>query len=156
MKKDSWHSHLYKTLYNKANFQLPSNLCDYFWAVMFALITLPFWCVTSRDNNLNWLGKIVFGFFTEAMASMILFICSYELIEKLQITSYILAFFMPVIVCLSLCGILIGVGLIAVGIDKACELRKGSAKRKPKSDGLFKTKWKSFKGKYCPKIDWED
>ena len=69
LNKKSWHCKLYKWAYSRADNRLPKNLCNYFWSVMFAVITLPITVVSVFIDNIS-------DYFERLGVSVLLYICS--------------------------------------------------------------------------------
>jgi hypothetical protein len=46
LNKKSWHCKLYKWAFCMTDKHLPKNLCDYFWSVILAVLTLPLTIIT--------------------------------------------------------------------------------------------------------------
>jgi len=69
LNKKSWHCKLYKWAFCTTDKYLPANLCNYFWSVMLAAVTLPLTLVSVFISSIDM-------FSTRVFLSVLLYICS--------------------------------------------------------------------------------
>jgi len=154
LNKNSWHNHLYSELYN-TNI-LPDNFCPYFWKVMFALITLPLWCIIIKfDSEFNDDTPCWFKIYASANLYVLVFICTSPLpillLDELHIgVQYSWIYYLSPLI-----GILILFMLICLCILPFLPLYFIYKIRYDEEDNIFKIKIKSYLGKYYPKINWK-
>lgn len=149
IRKNTWHSKLYKIIYNK----LSDNLCEYFWKLVLAILLLPFtWvalCIPKfrKDEDMGMgsyllVGTVVYGFFSASWGFGSDFFPNQTLI--LQILFGVVFFTLIAL----LLGLIFGVCVLICYIyDKTQET--------PKRTNIVTERLKAFKGKYCPKITWK-
>ena len=130
--KKSWHAWLYRSFYCKD--ELPTNLCPYFWKVVLSFLLIPltfpihiFHFFTKKRNQNHW-----------CINAGILF--------ALEIWK------IGVVVILILLIILI---LVFAFVSLCFFVNEKTHVSDKISDGIIADKFKSFIGRYCPKINWE-
>ena len=154
--KKSWHSNVYAALYGN---NLPDNLCAYFWKTLFAIVTLPAWCIASKSANCSPPAeKVLMGGALNTIMFVLVFSFASVSVEKLTTTAPIwLYFLMPY---LTIIGIILTVSLLflliycCMIVYEKFESRRNS--KDTKTDGFFTSKIRATKNKYCPKIIWKD
>lgn len=151
LNKNKWHAKLYRAFWKTKD--MPNNLCNYFWELVFALVfTIPAWQVyiplfkkepkkdvfklTTLFTILNGFMFIIGGVFTGKKAEVV-FYYPIGLIAICLIGSVIIGFILA---------------LEKVG-DYFGNLKHRQVQSKP---SLLKTRWRDFKEKNCTLLDWED
>lgn len=165
LNKKSWHCKLYKWAYSRADRHLPKNLCNYFWSVMFAVITLPITVVSVFIDNIS-------DYFERLGVSLILYLCligcwfigftilrigfdptftaKHSLFENYSHNWFVYAA-LPAGVAI------VGLGIYAVRL--LCDLSDNLSFREKvkveKQPNIMVEYLKAKKEKACPFIDWE-
>lgn len=163
LKLNSWHFWLYKHSYSGT----PQTLCPYFWKLLFAIVLLPITFMgylipaVRHDRNLFLHGLVTF------LIGFLIFL-GFILGEKhyegniLLATLYGLGTMLLTICIVCVAGALIA-GLIfsireaVIYIQDKREdayYERLAEGKEPKKYILVEW-WKGFKGKYCPRINWE-
>lgn len=176
--KKSWHLKLWRLNYidaadykygtvNKTN--VPENLCDYFWQLVWVVITFPilmFTYLIPPKYHISDMKLIA----SRAVIAILYNLCAALLIvvgtsilydsEPETLLHYIYGFFVGLLVV----G---GIGLFATGlviggtkiakyfVDKRKEKRKYKSDNQTQTNLLF-SYLNARKNKYCPKIEWHD
>lgn len=146
--KNTWHYRFWKANYGYSgwsNQEPTNNFCDYFWQLSGAIIMLP----------LTWIGILINKInnernrFEELVA---ITLGSYSLfsIIGLLIAVAIIETFMFFIIL----GTIIGVICLIVAIVWGGSMLSSSNNIK-ETKQIISEGWKSFKGKYCPTINWD-
>jgi hypothetical protein len=138
---NSWHDKFYASTFNSKT----SNFCDHFWGLVLALITLPFtWSIYLL--NLLFKGKNGYGAKLGAglMINFLLLGLGISIHETYWIDWFV--------------GFGIGISIvigILLAIFSIITYNESSFKNKVKETASLPVEaFKSFKGKYCPKITW--
>jgi hypothetical protein len=146
LKSNSWHSKLYKWTYNA--YILPSSLCNYFWGLVFAIVSIPL-TIWSLPHTLmkirpgDYFVRLLQSLFTIFLLLLIIVGVSVFIknpIAGLKLTGQFLA----AIACM------IAIAFIPDGIKKT----KWSI-TKTDSYKIVAGQALSVKKKVCPKINWE-
>ena len=165
LNKKSWHCKLYKWAFCTTDKYLPANLCNYFWSVMLATVTLPLTAVSVFVNNIDMFGTRVF-------LSVLLYICSFVVwfigFILLRLTcdptfsskhtvfedyshNWIAYAALPVGVALTWL-VMYAVKLVCDWSDNLSYREKAKVKKQP---NIVVEYLKAKKEKACPFIDWE-
>lgn len=165
LNKKSWHCKLYKWAYSRADRHLPKNLCNYFWSVVFAVITLPITVVSVfiddmskyferlRVSLLLYLG-ITWNWFVGFMILRKVFdptfTAKHTLFENYS-HNWIVYAALPAGVAI------VGLGVYAVGLlcDWSNNLYYRKKVKVEKQPNIMVEYLKAKKEKACPFIDWE-
>jgi len=152
--KNSWHRQTYNALYTS---EAPDNLCPYFWKVVWAIITMPAWCIMSKIHKRAdatekiWIGGfLTFLAFVISIASSTV-VC--DLFGGLIGDSSWVYYFSPIIIILLIAlfiAFFIGFVVLSVTIEE-----KWKDRETKESTSLLGAKFKSWKDKNCPKINWK-
>lgn len=154
--KNTWHAKFYYWSYKDR----PDSLCPYFWKLLLAIVFLP----------LTWLGYIIPYFrknlymtistYIMITASAYLFvfmgyILGYEYFRGLSLVVATAIGTLVFVLGTSLL-LLFGWFVLIYLPEKLSKQRINSwyEKKEPKTN-LIKERYKAFKGRYCPKIDWK-
>lgn len=146
LRKNSWHSNLYLWTYD-ANI-LPKSLCNYFWALLFAIVSIP---LTIWSLPQTWLGVKPDNYLIRLAQSLLtLFLLGI-------FTLFVIAFIEKPAEMFASLGIFIGVavGIILVifayfGIKETGVIIKDTDTYK-----IVTGQAGSVKKKICPEIDWK-
>jgi|GEM_PF-5247768 len=127
LSKKSWHSWLFRSTYGVP---LPQNLCTYFWGVVLAVILAVPFAITHIVHIFTKKRH-----FTHLWFSII----PYWVFNLSMNWRYVF--------------VLLGIVVLS-GLGFALSLLMPSLKSE--NDNLFIERFKAFKGKYCPKINWRE
>jgi len=153
---ESTHAKVYKYVYNKENYNLPINLCSYFWAMILAFILFIPKVITSLPiiftklfnkkinikNNIN----ILYGIGIYMIITLISGSFCYIFLKNDLTRS-----------CLTVNILFVIVSLIFTFTVYNDERKIKNLEKKyfTKQDGIIKSFIKAKYNKYCPKINWE-
>jgi Na+/H+-translocating membrane pyrophosphatase len=164
LKKNSWYYWLYTKTYDSFP---PTNLCPFFWKLVFAIISFPllfsFFLIAEIIRSVGNLfikdkeekiAKIIYFSYHFAVAFVIYFflfiICS--MVSVFFISGKSDIFLVGIVGWIIFTTIILS--LIGMKIKDYYFKRRWSKGKKEKPS-LVKEYYKAFIGKYCPKIDWE-
>ncbi len=154
---NSWHYWLYTKTYPHT---VPTNLCPYFWKVVFAVICFPFnflWNLPleianlinkgGNKNKANIIGEPHYYFSSLWLANFIVYFLLYVIISMICIwINYDPRFFL---------GASLGyLALVAIGIVALVGWLKDKNEGKEKSPNILVEFVKAKYSKYCPQITW--
>lgn len=132
-----------------------ANGCDWMWAFIFAVISLPFTWITMPLSFWSSRGKIVDTLFNRILMGVFLQFCL--VIFVIFAYKYPIGVLQVFGVGVALCVL---VGGIVYAIDKYQQAqynkKYNTANNKPKEPWLIVSAYRSFKEKHCPKINWVD
>lgn len=152
LNQKSWHANLYSQLYNDT---LPNNLCKYFWRVIFALITLPAWCIICKiDKNIDAFNKVFIGGWLTTIFYFLGWSLSNAFCMSIQTDVLWIYYLTPLFAILTpivAFGLLFGM----TGLFIMAQNHLGRKLFKNETKSLFAAKVYAAKNKICPKIDWE-
>lgn len=165
LNKKSWHCKLYKWAFCTTDKCLPANLCNYFWSVMLATVTLPLTAVSVFISSIDM-------FATRVFLSVLLYICSFvvwfigfillrltcdptftskhTVFENYSI-NWIAYAALPVGAALTWL-VMYAVSLLMEWSDNLSYRKKAKVKKQP---NIVVEYLKAKKEKACPFIDWE-
>lgn len=136
---NSWHARLYRSSWSRE--QLPSNLCPYFWAVVFAVLGFPMFIIAHIVNLFLkqkkwWVTSVSLASFT-------------IILETSRKHWYWLIGYLCFLV-------IVFTGFFIMVYRAKRKIDRGDYREWPRLNGLFGERWAAFKGRYCPKITWLD
>lgn len=148
MKKDGKIAKFYK--YSNGSNELPNNLCNYFWALVFMIVSLPltFWTYIPRINsgyNDDYKFRTGFSIITLIIVSLLLFAFAF--------TGTLIYRYPQVMI------LVLGIpSILGIFYWLAVRNHPGNPVKELVSDTstILVNKVKSVKEGYCPKIEWED
>lgn len=165
-KKDSWHARLYKSTYNIHHIsRMPDSICLYFWKLLFAIVIFPLYAPViiikeyftddkDIDSTLGFMMTLVFllfGTFGLSFLPNTLAIC------LLPIATMIGASILGIVML-----IVFGIFYFFENVRKLITtyFKKNPKPKKvryyrPKTPNPLFEGFKSFKNKYCKRINWE-
>lgn len=147
--KKSWHARLYKFSYD----ELPNNFCEYFWKLFLAVVLLPISWIGCLFNKGEKLAENVF--ITIAFYLGLIFL-PLAIAEKqygaLSFKSYLIGLGYIIGSIAMTSGVLYCIYSISQWQDNRTSRKVAVKEKKP---NLIKERYKAFKGKYCPKINWK-
>ena len=145
IRKDSFSNRFYSLFYDRnINHQTP-NFCDWAWMYIFAVLSLPFTWITlwkrfssAYDNGAKLITRIIIGFMAQFLIGFYILGLVYRTRGTLEFTGVIAVFTLAIF-------------LFAFGMAKLIIW----ASNQPEKKSIIGETWKSYKEKYCPKIEWK-
>lgn len=156
---NSWYVWIYRSSYDLTVYDLPNNLCPFFWKLVLAIIMLPL----SWIGHLFNIGRVQTKALVVGSAISVLIMISgmvaacqdnvKHITLKIALKYYAIGSFYLVLVAVAL-GIVI---LVLCGIGHICEYIKDKwqdRSYKESKPSIITTFIKAKYNKYCPKIEW--
>lgn len=164
LSKTSWHYWLFNLSYEK---EIPTNLCPYFWLLVWAVICAPFnfiWNlpitiidkavrIFDKDGWIDWDGEKYFGGLFKFSTAINLILCFLVGMVGIWITpsnGFMLVFG-------SVGYLILAILLIVFVVQTAKKLNKSKSKMYKLEEGKPNIITEFIKAKYnryCPKIEW--
>lgn len=142
IRKNRWHAKLYNIAYKR----LDQSLCTYFWKLVLALVLLPFtfiWYLIPCTRNNEGLSGYIFCSLVTTFFIIIGRTIGSDIFGDFSFVSGLVGFVLTVVGSALIVGILI---LIAYLLHLAGETKR---------ETLIGERFKGFKNKYCPRIEWK-
>lgn len=180
--KSDWHYRLYRRVYKTRKYphlnrQEPDNFCMYWRRVMFAILIFPFaeiLCLGSylinfiagekndeiyegyRRNENPLKGFLLYCvlYLSVSLVMTIYYYFSIGIVWTFSNNGYFTIAGNTIIIISTGALLLIFIQLIRKG-SKKIKFPKKEKVKKIKSPNIFIERWKAFKGKYCPRIEFE-
>lgn len=164
--KTSWHYRLYEAVYDS---EPNSNFCNYFWKLVYAIVTLPFTFLFLLYNRIGK-HKIKGGI---ALLGLVYIACialgamlpgklayvgevSSNYILKGAIVYYLVLMYLLIFGGLMIAGVY-ALAIIVLGGEQVFKAFKSKRNpTKPKKINLLRAWFRSVKEKNCPVITWKD
>ena len=147
--RSKWINKFYLRFYQE-DYENIKNGCDYFWTLLLALITLPIsgssFILKAVDRELRNSSKLSCLFFRLFVGFGFNFF----------IVIFILGLITKPLAVLGVIGGIVGVVVLLLGIFALAVWYGDREKKEWESVTIVKEAVKSFKEKYCPKIEWVD
>jgi len=151
-KNNSWHYKFWKLNYAGwfGNDEPNENFCDYFWALVWATLMLP----------ITWIGLIYKGISGETGAfgrNIVNTLMAYAVLSLAgvfigtTVKHGFWAILGPLLIILAVSVVI----LLIVYYFKEVFPQSSVSRNLSETSDIIGEGWKSFKGKYCPKIDWQ-
>ena len=155
LNENSITSKIYRWFYNKEYYEMPSNLCPYFWQLMFmwivfipsVILSLPYSILTKIQGKSEHHPGIGFLLWWGLYCIQCVFITLGIFFFKYKKDGY---FYHSAVI--GICIIIIG---IVLGIKKLGEIFRNKKTYKNKQPNIIIEFVKAKYNKYCPKIDWK-
>lgn len=169
LRENSWHCQTYLAAYPRP---LPEDFCSYFWKVMAALVLLPFLVPYLVGRRLEELcddtSPVAFSPWESLghriLASVLLwaagvlgpFTVGMGVNNIPDIPLWLQ--FVPWLTGATILVVGLGILVVCVNFQEYLSERKSraSVKARVETEGFFSAKIRSVRGRYCPRIDWED
>jgi len=154
LNENAWHARLFKLIYS--NHKLPDNLCNYFWNVVFLLITIPIYfpgLLLSLSAKLrlryNFKGPAVTagGFFINLFIALNVS-AVIKMTEQTGLSLTLSAIIVPVIIVTSIATLFYLMYLFTEALPH-------KARSNDNIVGITSEYFKAKKEAYCPKIEWK-
>lgn len=160
LKMNGFLAWIYMSTYSVAYYELPKDLCSFFWKSLFSMILLPFAWVSHIFNILAHRSRPDNGMpaFLGIVISILMLTIGFAMTlgSNYRDSSIFFKYLVGLISFTVIVAVILGLEFLAHTIARFVgRFRTDEYKpKKEKQSGMIATYWKAFKEKHCPRIEW--